>query len=65
VGVRALIERLKPEPAPASQLRLVRMRGHDGLALSALHAAAPWQQARAALARISARPALHLDSDSA
>ena len=38
-GVRTLVERLEVEPAPASQLRLVRMRGRDGLSIEELHAA--------------------------
>jgi beta-N-acetylhexosaminidase len=64
-GVRTLIEQLRPEPSPVSQLRLVRMRGHDGMSLKELHAAPAWSQARAALARVSARPALQLHSDPA
>lgn len=64
-GVRTLIEHLRPEPAPASQLRLVRMRGRDGLSLDALHASAAWRQAREALARVSSPPPLQLHPDSA
>lgn len=64
-GVRTLIERLQPEPAPVSQLRLVRMRGRDGASLEELHAAPAWQQAREALARVASRPALRLQSDPA
>jgi beta-N-acetylhexosaminidase len=64
-GVRTLIEELRPEPAPVSQLRLVRMRGHDGMSLQELHAAPAWSQARAMLARLTSRPALQLHSDPA
>jgi beta-N-acetylhexosaminidase len=64
-GVRTLIERLHPEPSPVSQLRLVRMRGRDGMSLEELHATPVWRQAREALARATARPALHLHSGSA
>jgi beta-N-acetylhexosaminidase len=61
-GVLTLIERLDPEPAPASQLRLVRMRGRDGMSVEALHTAPTWQQSREALARVMAPPALQLHS---
>jgi beta-N-acetylhexosaminidase len=64
-GVITLIERLDPEPAPASQLRLVRMRGREGMSLQRLHSTPAWQQARAALARVMAPPALQLQSDPA
>jgi beta-N-acetylhexosaminidase len=61
-GVVTLIEELDPEPAPASQLRLVRMRGRDGMSVQALHTAPAWQRSRAALARIMAPPPLQLHS---
>jgi beta-N-acetylhexosaminidase len=64
-GVHTLLEHLHPDPAPASQLRLVRMRGRDAVPLAELHASALWQQARAALTRVTARPALQLHSDPA
>jgi beta-N-acetylhexosaminidase len=64
-GVRTLIERLDAEPAPASQLRLVRMRGRDGMSVQELHTAPAWQQSREALARVMSPPALQLHSDSA
>jgi beta-N-acetylhexosaminidase len=64
-GVRTLIEQLEPEPAPVSQLRLVRMRGRDGLSVEALQTAPAWQQSREALARVMAPPALQLHSDRA
>ena len=64
-GVRTLIERLAPEAAPTSQLRLVRMRGRDGMSVQALHTAPAWQRSREALARVMTPPALQLHSDPA
>jgi beta-N-acetylhexosaminidase len=64
-GVLTLVKRLDVEPAPASQLRLVRMRGRDGMSVEELHAAPAWQQARETLARVMSPPALQLHSDSA
>jgi beta-N-acetylhexosaminidase len=61
-GVLSLLARLEVEPAPASQLRLVRMRGRDGMSVAGLQASLPWQQSRAALARAMAPPALQLES---
>jgi hypothetical protein len=61
-GVYSLLEQLKLEPAPASQLRLVRMRGREGLSVAALQASLPWRQAREALALAMAPPALQLES---
>jgi beta-N-acetylhexosaminidase len=61
-GVRTLIAQLDPEPAPASQLRLVRMRGRDGMSFQALHSALAWQQSREALARVMTPPPLQLHS---
>ena len=65
-GVRTLIEHLEAEPVPASQLRLVRMRGRDGLSLVALHASrsvAPG--ARGARARHRSPPPLQLHPEAA
>jgi beta-N-acetylhexosaminidase len=59
-GAAMLIERLHPEPAPASQLRLVRMRGRESMSLQTLHATPTWLEAREALARVMAPPALQL-----
>jgi beta-N-acetylhexosaminidase len=61
-GVLALVARLALEPAPASQLRLVRMRAREGMSVAALQASLPWQQSRDALARAVAPPALQLQS---
>jgi beta-N-acetylhexosaminidase len=64
-GVRTLIERLVAESAPASQLRLVRMRGRNSMSVETLHAALAWQRSRDALARAMSAPVLQLHSDSA
>jgi beta-N-acetylhexosaminidase len=61
-GVLTLIARLELEPAPASQLRLVRMRAREGMSVAALQASLPWRQSREALARAVAPPALQLQS---
>jgi beta-N-acetylhexosaminidase len=61
-GVRTLIAQLDTEPVPASQLRLVRMRGRAGMSFQALHAALAWQESRAALARVMTPPPLQLHS---
>jgi beta-N-acetylhexosaminidase len=63
-GVRVLVEKLDLEPAPASQLRLVRMRGRDAMSIAELHAAPAWQQARQRLAHVMSPPALQLQSGS-
>lgn len=61
-GVLTLLARLEPEPAPASQLRLVRMRAREGISVAELQASLPWRQAREALACAMAPPALQLQS---
>ncbi|HTX24966.1 MAG TPA: beta-N-acetylhexosaminidase [Steroidobacteraceae bacterium] len=61
-SVVALLDRLAIEPAPASQLRIIRMRGRDGLPWHELVESPEWQEARAALAARAAPPALKLDS---
>lgn len=60
-GVRTLLDRLAVEPAPASQLRLVRMRGREATSVAGLHASVPWHESREALARAMAPPALQLE----
>ena len=60
-GVLTLLARLSAEPAPASQLRLVRMRAREAPSVAALQASLPWRQAREALAQVMAPPALRLD----
>ena len=61
-GVCALLDRLKFEPAPASQLRLIRMRGREAMSLASLQASVPWRESREALTRALSPPALTLQS---
>src|SRR5580692_8455952 len=56
---------LKASPDPASQLRLVRMRGRDRLAPAQLRAAQQWSAAQQLLTRLAAAPALSLTGTSA
>lgn len=51
---------LAVNPDPASQLRLVRMRGRERLAPAELHASAQWNSAQQLLAQLAAAPALSL-----
>jgi beta-N-acetylhexosaminidase len=60
-AVVQLLDRLAIEPEPASQLRIVRMRGRDGLPWSELVASGAWGDAHAQLARMAAAPSLTLD----
>jgi beta-N-acetylhexosaminidase len=62
-GVERLLDQFKPEIDPASALRLVRLRGHRGASLAALHASAAWQSARQWLARAAATPELQFESE--
>jgi beta-N-acetylhexosaminidase len=55
-GVERLLEGLKVALEPASQLRLVRMRGRKQLRFENLTASATWQSAREWLARSAASP---------
>lgn len=59
-AVVSLLEGLEAEPEPASQLRIVRMRGRDGLPWSELTQSPEWTQARDALARVTSVPDLTL-----
>ncbi|MGH8260121.1 MAG: beta-N-acetylhexosaminidase [Steroidobacteraceae bacterium] len=59
-AVVSLLDRLDIEPQPASQVRIVRMRGRDGLPWSELTRTAEWSEAQAALARCAAVPSLTL-----
>jgi beta-N-acetylhexosaminidase len=61
-GVVKLLDDLDVEPEPQSQLRLVRMRGRDGLSLDELFASAQWKAGREWLARATAAPDLHLQA---
>jgi beta-N-acetylhexosaminidase len=61
-SVVTVLDKLNVEPQPASSVRLVRMRGRDGLPRDTLMATAEWQQCREMLARCSAPPALKLEA---
>ena len=56
---------LAVNPDPASQLRLVRMRGRERLAQAELHAAPEWNSAQQLLAQLAAAPALSLTAQGA
>jgi beta-N-acetylhexosaminidase len=58
--VGAAIESLSDFVSPPSQLRLMRLRGQQSAAWQALHESAQWQQARAKLSELGARPVLEL-----
>jgi beta-N-acetylhexosaminidase len=55
-GVERLLKRLKLEIDPASQLRLVRMRGRRHTSFETLSASAAWQSAREWLVRSASPP---------
>jgi len=61
-AVAAVLERLSIEPSPASQLRLIRMRGRAGLPWGELVQSAEWNTAQAALSACAAAPPLTLIS---
>jgi beta-N-acetylhexosaminidase len=55
-GAERLLERLKPQIDPASQLRLVRMRGRRQYRFETLAASSAWQSAREWLIRSASPP---------
>lgn len=59
-AVLRLLDRLQRAPEPASQLRLVRMRGRAGPALGQLQASNAWHECQQALARCASPPPLSL-----
>ena len=61
-GAVGVLDRLNVEPEPASRLRLVRMRGRDGMSRTQLLASSEWQSCRALLARCTAPPTLELQA---
>ena len=61
-SVVTVLDKLKVDPSPASAVRLVRMRGRDGMPRDTLMASAEWQQCRNMLARCSVPPSLKLDA---
>lgn len=64
-SVITVLEQLDVEPEPASHMRLVRMRGRDGLPREELMASARWQECREHLARCMQPPALKLEAGQA
>jgi beta-N-acetylhexosaminidase len=64
-SVVTVLERLDVEPEPVSHMRLVRMRGRDGMELETLMASSQWLENRDYLARCSAPPALKLEAGQA
>jgi len=64
-SVRALLAGLRTAIEPASSLRLVRLRGRDGVPRGALEASLTWQECQRALERCKAPPALRLEGDEA
>jgi beta-N-acetylhexosaminidase len=58
--VISVLDNLRVTPEPASQLRLVRMRGKDGLSRDELLASDSWQVAKRWLARATGTPDLDL-----
>ena len=61
-GVVALLDRLDVEPEPASQLRLVRLHGRDGMTRELLKTTPEWMRSQELLARCAAAPALKLEA---
>ena len=64
-AVVRLLDRFAAEPDPVSQVRLVRMRGRDGMPWAELSASAPWREAQQLLAQCAAAPQLTLGSGAA
>jgi len=60
-GVRRLLDQLEPRIDPASQLRLIRMRGRRQPGFETLEASAAWRSAREWLARSAAKPELKFE----
>jgi len=60
-GVQRLLEELEPRIDPASQLRLIRMRGRRHPGFETLEASAAWRSAREWLARSAAKPELKFE----
>ena len=61
-SVVALLDRLDVEPEPASQLRLVRLHGRDGMTRERLKTTPEWKRSQELLARCAAAPALKLEA---
>jgi len=56
------LDRLRVAPAPASTLRLARMRGREAHSRAALAALPDFHTAQQTLSRLDAAPSLHLDA---
>jgi beta-N-acetylhexosaminidase len=61
-GVVTVLDKLNAQMQPASAVRLVRMRGREGMSRDNLMASAEWSQCRELLARCAAAPALKLEA---
>ncbi len=59
-SVIALLDGLKSQPGPASQLRMLRMRGKEAPARATLLASRQYMESRECLARCERPPALTL-----
>jgi beta-N-acetylhexosaminidase len=64
-SVTTVLDRLDFDPEPTSHLRLVRMRGRDGMSRDELLASDQWRLCREDLARCAAPPALKLEAGQA
>ena len=64
-SVVTVLDRLDVEPEPASHMRLVRMRGRDGLSREDLLASSLWRESLELLARSATPPALKLEAGQA
>jgi beta-N-acetylhexosaminidase len=60
-GVVALLDGLPVKPGPASQMRILRMRGRDGMTRQRLETDAQYRACREWLARCARPPELILD----
>jgi beta-N-acetylhexosaminidase len=61
-AVSKLLDDLDVTPEPASQLRIVRMRGREAPSRTELTSSPAWREAQDLLARCSAAPSLTLSS---
>jgi beta-N-acetylhexosaminidase len=64
-AVVKVLDELHSEPQPASYLRLVRMRGRDGMSRDELLASSEWNNCRESLARCAKPPVLSLTAGEA
>jgi beta-N-acetylhexosaminidase len=60
-GLERLLEQFKPRIDPASQMRLIRMRGRKSQSFETLDASAAWRSARQWLERSAAKPELRFE----